>query len=151
MAVDLARHPRPGTLAACVMSILMLSITLTPSPALARHRGTFVTYDCLHVKMQPGRIMFACADGNYYARRLHWSMWHVRRAAGSGVFHFNDCKPDCANGTFHTRTGNIRLRNRIWCKRERRYVFNVAHIRYDKPWHHSRRTTVRGIGCPLHF
>jgi hypothetical protein len=104
--------------------------------------------DCSHLAQEPRKILFACADGGYYADHLEWSSWEVRRAEGRGVFHFNDCDPNCAGGTFHRRTGGIVLHDRTWCEEPHRFVFNRARITYDRPYQGSRRNDYP-LGCPL--
>ena len=128
---------------------LVFLFVLAPEPALAGRRATYVT-DCMRARMRPDRIVFACADGNFYADHLEWRLWHVWRAAGRGLFHINDCKPDCANGTFHVRSGRIRLRSRIRCEGIDKYVFDRARIVYDRAWHDTRRFGIRHVGCPNH-
>ena len=129
---------------------LALALVLAAAPATAGRRATYVTDDCARVRMRPESIIFACADGNFYVDHLEWRSWHAWRAAGRGLFHFNDCKPDCANGTFHVRAGRIRLRSRVLCDGIDKYVFDRARIVYDRAWHDTRRFGVRHLGCPNH-
>jgi hypothetical protein len=98
--------------------------------------------------MEPEHIMFACGDGNFYVNHLHWNSWQRLRATARGVFHFNDCTPDCADGTFHTRRGTLVLRYRLWCPKVGRYVFRRAKVTYDRPWRGMRRESFR-LFCPL--
>ena len=51
---------------------------------------------------QPRSVVFACADGNFYADGLTWSGWGRARATAHGNAHVNDCTPYCAAGRFHT-------------------------------------------------
>ena len=89
-----------------VWSCLLLVLAV---PSTARAGGsTSATRDCLHTAMRPRSIVLACADANWYVKRLTWRSWGVERATGSGIFHFNDCIPDCADGTFHVRHGRTR-------------------------------------------
>jgi hypothetical protein len=111
--------------------------------------GTYVTYDCAHTKMEPGRILFACGDGNFFSRHLSWARWHRSRAVGEGEFHQNDCHPDCAGGTFYVQGGRIVLHGRMWCSNVHRYVFAHARIRFDKPLLGRKRVHF-GLACPMH-
>jgi hypothetical protein len=135
-----------------IASTLLVTMTLIgpAPPAAAGRRSTYVTDTCTRVRMRPEAIVFACGDGNFYVDQLQWRSWHTWRAAGRGVFHINDCKPDCADGTFHVRRGRIRLASRIRCDGIDKFVFDRARIAYDRAWHHTRRFGVRHIGCPIH-
>ena len=61
-----------------------------------------------------------------------------------------DVYVDCANGTFHVRSGRIRLRSRIRCEGIDKHVFARARIVYDRAWHDTRRFGIRHVGCPNH-
>lgn len=117
-------------------------------PAAGASRRTAVTHDCLHVAVKPRRIIFACGDGNYWANQLRWRRWRLHRAVGAGVFHQNDCKPSCAEGSFHSAEGTLVLEDRLWCPDVHRYVFRRAHVRYDGALLGKRRTSFR-LYCPL--
>lgn len=130
--------------AAC---LVVIAIVLFPIPAQAGGR-TFTVSDCRNVEIRPERIMFACADGNYYATHLTWQRWHRFRALGRGLFHQNDCRPSCAEGTFHDRRGQITLRRRLWCPKAHAYVFRRATVVYDQPLLGRARTSF-GLFCPI--
>lgn len=133
------------------LAVALVGLGLVASmamPAGARGGQTRVTWDCFHTKARPDSILFTCADGNYYARRLNWRHWGHLHARGHGVFHFNDCKPDCARGTFHARRGRIRLHRVRYCKNVGHYVFTRAKIVYRHPYHHDRRDRER-LFCPI--
>ncbi|HEY7875222.1 MAG TPA: hypothetical protein VIG64_08875 [Actinomycetota bacterium] len=122
-------------------------VTLVLVPAHAAE-PTYVTHDCYSVKQEPAKILFACGDGNYYVNHLHWDAWGVRRAEGTGVFHFNDCEPDCARGQFHKRSGTLVLRYRKRCRDIEKNVFRQARITYERAWEGDRKTRF-GLFCPL--
>lgn len=130
------------------LCILVLAAALVPGQATAGHPRTYVTHDCQHVKIRPHRILFACADGGFYVNHLHWRSWHRRRAIGHGVFHQNDCRPDCAGGSFHKRHGRLVLRYRQWCPKIHKFVFKRAKIRYHRPLLGQRRETFH-LSCPF--
>jgi hypothetical protein len=54
---------------------------------------------------KPRSIIVACGDGNLSLLRLSWSEWTSRVATGVGVYHWNDCIPQCYRGHFHSRAG----------------------------------------------
>jgi hypothetical protein len=115
---------------------------------LALGATVFLTNDCVHVRVRPRRIMFACADGNYFVKRLEWSRWRMWRAVGRGVFYLNDCDPNCAEGTFHHRWGKITLRRRLWCPDVGKYVFRRARVVYDRPLLGQTTDRIR-LFCPF--
>ena len=59
-----------GRGALCLLAAAVL-VTLLPEQTIARPR-TYVTHDCQSVKARPKAILFACADGGYYVKRLRW-------------------------------------------------------------------------------
>lgn len=58
-------------------------------------------------QQKPELIYFACADGNTGIGKIEWSAWEATGAQGIGEYFANDCKPDCASGTF--KFTNVRL------------------------------------------
>jgi hypothetical protein len=135
-----------GRGAVCFLAAAVLG-TLFPEEAIARPR-TYVTHNCQGVKTRPRSILFACADGGYYVKRLRWRSWRTWRAVGRGAFHFNDCDLTCVDGTFHKRKGRLILRRRLWCPSISKYVFKRAEIRYRRPWQGDRRYSWR-LSCPF--
>ena len=115
---------------------IVLTLSLLPlaaHPVSAGERRMAVTYDCQHVRVQPRWVVFACGDGGFFVRRLEWHSWHRSGAKATGIFHMNDCRPSCAEGEFHTRTGVLRLRGRTWCPGIERHVFDRAITRFEAP------------------
>ena len=130
------------------VSILGLALLLLAPPSAVAGGATAVSSDCLRAEVRPHSIILACADANWYAHRLRWYRWGRLEAHGRGVFHFNDCDPNCSAGNFHARRGSIVLRHRHWCRGQHVHVFVDAVITYDHPWHGQTRFTA-GLGCPL--
>jgi hypothetical protein len=65
---------------------------LGPAPAGASMRSTRALPDCLgHPRVEPKEVVFACADGNFYADHLTWLGWGGPRAVALGTAHLNDC------------------------------------------------------------
>ena len=100
----------------------------------AAKEPTYVSHNCTGEKVEPGKIMFACADGGFYVNDLEWSVWTRDRARARGTYHMNDCKPSCAGGTFHERTGTLILRRPRRCPDIDKLVFRRAKVLYDRPW-----------------
>ena len=133
---------------ALALTMLLMPTPHTPANEVGRARKTHVTHNCTGSKYKPRGILFACADGNFYVKRLRWKSWHTYRAKARGVYHFNDCKPDCAGGTFHKRRGRLLLRRRQWCPEVDRHVFKRARVTYNRPWHGRRKFSFK-LFCPF--
>jgi hypothetical protein len=135
---------------ALLVAVLLVSGSQAPSLAPPRDRGrTYVTNNCLRVRTEPRSILFACGDGGYYVDHLTWSRWHTWRAAGFGLFHANDCRPSCAEATFHTAWGHLRLRLRVPCDRPDVSVFDRARVRYRGTLLGRPSVSFGHLGCPL--
>jgi hypothetical protein len=132
-----------------IVLALEAALIVLAVPAAAGMHDTYVTYDCAHTKMEPRSILFACGDGNFFAKHLDWRRWHPHRAVGEGEFHQNACHPDCASGTFHEKGGRIILHGRMWCSNVHRYVFAHARIRFDRRLIGRKRVRF-GLACPMH-
>ena len=48
-------------------------------------------------------------DGSLFIVGMQWTAWNAREAVGSGVAHVNDCKPNCADGSYTTHQVSVRL------------------------------------------
>jgi hypothetical protein len=123
-----------------------LILTALQASAAAR---TYATYDCAHAKIEPARILFACGDGAFYSDHLVWARWQPAPGRRRGEFHQNDCRPDCARGTFHERDGKIVLHGRKWCAGVHKYVFAHARITFDGRLVGNHRVRF-GLFCPMH-
>ena len=73
--------------------------------------------------VEPRSIMVACGDGNFYVTGIRWTAWTGTSAKGTGKVHANDCKPYCAAGHFHTKTGSVALSKVISCKGARVFTY----------------------------
>ncbi len=143
----LGRNMKPRAVIVAV-STALVAVSALATPALARPK-TYVTHNCVEAKVKPRRIIFACADYGLFINHLKWRRWnHALRATGHGVYRYNDCKPDCARGTFHKRKARIVLRDRMWCPALRQLVFKHAKLRFRRPVNDERRTRFR-LGCPF--
>ena len=59
--------------------------------------------------VEPKTDVLACGDGNAWLDQLRWRAWSSQRATGSGLYHVNDCMPDCAEGHFRTYKASVLL------------------------------------------
>jgi hypothetical protein len=78
---------------------------------------------------RPRSIIVACGDGNLQLLRLRWSGWTTKVATAAGVFHWNDCKPACYLGHFHSRSGaHVKLFRVTWCRSKRFLQFTRMRV-----------------------
>lgn len=72
--------------------------------------------DCTGHSYRPSSIMIACATGQFYVTGLRYSSYGGPTAVATGTLHLDDCKPDCARGTFRSYPGTIRLARVTACR-----------------------------------
>jgi hypothetical protein len=60
---------------------------------------TKVISSCTKTTYKPPGFILFCGDGNAGIEHAAYTSWHTHRAAGSGTYFFNTCKPSCAAGT----------------------------------------------------
>ncbi len=139
----------------CVGGLVVLLAAGSQGLAAATSRNTLPpdlarTYapKCRRAAYRPSNILFACADGGYYVRHLRWKRWTTTHAVAHGIFHFNDCRPDCARGTFHKRHGKLAFSHRLWCATIQKHVFQRVRITYRRPYR-GRRVIRAPMYCPF--
>jgi hypothetical protein len=142
-----------------VVSSLVLLASATASGMLAAVTGHTPAFSgCVGAgqAVRPHRILFACADGNFYVDHLRWSSWAARSASGLGVGHQNDCMPYCAAGHFHAYPRvSIRLGRPETCTRSRRLFTRITYrfLGRKPPSEKYRQSTLKApflfrSGCP---
>ncbi|MEV5545726.1 hypothetical protein AB0L35_06205 [Streptomyces sp. NPDC052309] len=116
-------HPMRTAVTLCAAAALALPLgTATAAPSAERtghgHGRNPVLVDCLwKPEVRPGAFLLACGDGNSRLESLRWSHWNSWSAVARGINWLNDCKPDCASGTFRSYAVIIRLdQPRTWEK-----------------------------------
>jgi hypothetical protein len=81
-------------------------------------------------------------DGSLFIGGMQWTAWDDRHAVGAGVAHVNDCKPDCADGSYTTYRVDVRLaRPRELCDSRFFTAFRVRGSGYRTSAHWS------GVAC----
>lgn len=68
----------------------------------------FAQYGVSTHAYRPSRLN-PSVDGSLYVEGMRWTVWDDRRAAGAGIAHVNDCRPDCADGHYTTYRVAVRL------------------------------------------
>jgi len=136
-------------IAGLVVSGVLFAALMVPAVDAGDRRTTYAMTDCRHLRTTPRSILFACGDGNYYVDHLRWFRWRPWKAAGFGLFHQNDCRPSCADGTFHTEWGWLWLRNRDRCTPPGKFVFQHVRVRYEGKLLGRHRIAFGHLGCPI--
>jgi hypothetical protein len=103
---------------------------LTQRQAVAK-KLTPLVRDCPSNKatIKPHGLLLACADGNEYLARLNWKVWASTKATAAGTLHLNDCKPDCASGTFRAYKASV-----VLTKVKRSKAGKAFYTRYSLSW-----------------
>lgn len=131
----LARHIGLAVLAAVALVSPSLSgstaaAKAVPSASAHTVRHTYAPgagLRCDRVAYKPKAIMVACADGNLYLTKIHYRSYTAHRAVGHGRVHYNDCKPYCARGHFHTMKAKVTLSRPRHCRAVDARVFTRVH------------------------
>ena len=92
---------------------------LAPAGSVASAAGgtpVYIATQCDSYQLMPHAVTLACADDNLYVTRLKYTHYGQKTTTASGLFHENDCTPNCAAGHFHIYAGTIVFRNLVRCK-----------------------------------
>lgn len=106
----------------------------TPRKVVLVYEDEFEAGHCEGPQEEPSEIKLGC--GKLPLTDLHWSRWGSAAAIASGVAHVNDCRPDCARGTFREFPVTVALTRISTCKAtgERRYQnLNVTYLKGKHP------------------
>lgn len=60
------------------------------------------------MKVQPAQLVTS-GDGSAYIQDIAWSGWGDATATGTGTLELDDCKPDCASGTYTGYPATVNL------------------------------------------
>ncbi len=117
---------------ALVAATAIAAILVASASAGGGKNKTYAPQDCAKPRVEPSRIVFACADFGSYISKLHWGHWGGKRARGSGVFAEKVCNPSCASGHLAKYHADIRLRKaRVSkCGGRRVRLFHRAKLRF---------------------
>jgi hypothetical protein len=116
--------------------------------AIASVNDRRVVGDCTKSQVRPTTIILACADDNLSLTHLRWKNFGAGTAHASGLYHVNDCTPNCAAGRFHSYPVLIVLSDAKLCEdRHDDYRFAAWAFTAARPPGHS--LTGEQLGCPL--
>jgi hypothetical protein len=93
------------------LAILILGILAVAVPAAGAFRGqqVFAIGNCTKAEVRPTKIVFSCADGNFYATSVRYRSYGGAVAVAQATSHKNTCEPYCASGRFVTAKATVRL------------------------------------------
>jgi hypothetical protein len=134
---------------AFVLSFLTLSsLFLLTSHSEASSKTKVGTFDCeLALPNQTtDSFLITCGDGNEMLRGIKWSKWSSAGASGVGVYSWNDCKPYCASGKFHSLSVKVTL-NRARLLKNNLYLTQLAWSQIDR----NKRVVPGGISGTLNL
>jgi hypothetical protein len=137
------------TVLICFVCVVGLLFSMVPTGLAGAGHRTYIS-DCGYGKMKykpHWRVILACSDGTRWLQHMRWKKWTRWRAVGSGIYHYIECVPDCADGINHHRHVKIIFRYRGWCSKARKHAFKRLHLIYRRPIHGHRelKTTTN---CP---
>jgi hypothetical protein len=98
-----------GTTVACHGSSPTHAHAASPPAGGATGQRTYFPQYGVDTRAYRPRRVNASVDGSLYVTGMHWTAWDARTAAGTGVAHVNDCKPNCAAGHYATYRVTVRL------------------------------------------
>lgn len=105
-----ARMRKLLLIAAC-----LLALPVSAGASASGATPVYIAGQCTNHELMPHAVTLACADDNLYVTRLEYQHYGHKTTTASGLFHANDCTPNCAAGHFHTYHGTIVFRNIVRC------------------------------------
>jgi len=121
---------RVATMRRLALGILAAALLLVvPRLAVGFHgeRVYVANQACKGHAYRPGRVVFACGDGNLYATRIKYSSYGQKVATATATVHLNDCTPYCAAGHFRSYIASIRFQAIARCRDGRLYYSRVRY------------------------
>jgi hypothetical protein len=86
-------------------------------------------------------VVIASGDGSLFVTAITWRGWGTGNATGTGTAHADNCKPNCAQGTFHRYPATITLTGpKLW-----RDDMAYSQERISVPAIHDRVTFSTGL------
>lgn len=99
-----------GRLIAC-LPLVLLGLAFAALPATAS--GTVLLPSCSNVlyggQQAPTDWSSGCLGGSANLGQLSWQGWETPAATATGVIHYNDCEPSCAEGTIFDYPAELRV------------------------------------------
>jgi hypothetical protein len=97
-----------------------------------------IVNDCDHLVARPTHIDWCGNTGDEF-RSLTWSSWRAHEARARGILRANDCRPSCADGTFHRYGVSLRLHRDVRVNGHPRFL-RVTYLFLNGPYAGERYT-----------
>ena len=96
-------------LATTSIGVLLLGLGVA-MPAVAQAAPSIPKVsNCGFPSAQPTEIDLTCVHALTVLEKLKWSKWNYRTAKGTGVYYYDDCKPNCLVGSYRQHRVNVQL------------------------------------------
>jgi hypothetical protein len=92
-----------------VIAICLLFAATVPVAYAFKGQQVYAIGNCNKPEVRPSKIVFACADGNAYAKGVRYRSYGGAVAVAQATAYRNTCEPDCAQGHFVSARATIRL------------------------------------------
>jgi hypothetical protein len=92
-----------------MMAVLAIALCTGAGASGASVKHIYIAAECRGSSLEPRTVTLACADANLYVSHLRYKGYGHKTTTASGVFHENDCTPNCAAGKFLTYSGTIKF------------------------------------------
>jgi hypothetical protein len=88
---------------------LLVFAAMAPTAGAFRGQQVYAIGNCKSSEVRPSKIIFTCADGNYYATGIRYRSYGGAVAVAQATLHRNTCEPNCAQGHFVSTRATVRL------------------------------------------
>jgi hypothetical protein len=95
----------------CLAVLLAMLGTTPASTATASARTWWAQGWYAPSPVYRAKTLQVSGDSTYFMKRMHWARWGFDRARGHGRAAVNDCRPNCAEGSFHKFPVRVKLRD----------------------------------------
>lgn len=113
----------------------------TGRPAIGTSARTAVL-SCRGVReVRPRNYIITCADADTRWKKARWTHWGADSATAMGFLYQDNCKPNCADGHFHSYAATIEL-SAVKSTKQYGDLFTKAKITYSK----SGKTRIERFG-----
>ena len=92
--------------------------------AIASGQPTYAKF-CCGRQYRPGTFRFGMSS---FVTDMNWSKWGKKLAQGTGTYQYNNCVPDCADGTITPTPATVVLTGRVPCPG--RFLFHHMKLYY---------------------
>jgi hypothetical protein len=112
-----------GVKARALILALLLALLGASAASAAKPKPIFWKNYGKPVAIEPARVDIDYGTGFAWVSGLtEWEDWGTVSATARGVFHLNDCRPNCAAGHYRSHSARVTLFKVRHCHGQRRYL-----------------------------